>query len=140
MSGNFKYESFCSLINDGLKRESMSLRELCRRSRMDPSLLSKMLAGKRNPPQDDATLSALARALNEPEDGVFLSVGRLPSAWARLAVDRELCGRVGELVAGSAGRSARRSQSSARGFQDPRAEARRVVSLAPHSSMPDELL
>lgn len=136
MSGHFKYEGFCSLINNGLKRESMSLRELCRRSRMDPSLLSKMLAGKRNPPQDEATLSALARALNEPEDGVFLSVGRLPAAWARLVSDSELRGRVGELVVGSAGRLARSPQPAARIAPDLRAQAR----LAAHSSMPDELL
>jgi len=133
MSGNSRHEGFCAIITEGLKRESMSLRELCRRSRIDPSLLSKMLAGKRNPPQDDETLSALARALNESEDEVFLSVGRLPSSWSRLCSDRNLRCRVVEMLSGR----------TARPGAVIRAIAGSDASAGPSrrdAAMPDELL
>jgi len=132
MSVNSRQEGFCALITEGLKRESMSLRELCRRSKIDPSLLSKMLAGKRNPPQDDDTLSALARALNESEDEVFLSVGRLPSSWARLCRDRDLRARVGELMSGRTARPATVARTVGRDIA--------VVSARQTPAMPDELL
>ena len=82
--------TFAALVKSRLTEKKISLRELCRRSDMDPSLLSKTLVGKRNPPSDDGTLTRLARALDISPAEMFVSAGKIPREWRRIQSDREL--------------------------------------------------
>lgn len=82
--------TFAALVKSRLTEKKISLRELCRRSDMDPSLLSKALVGKRNPPSDDGTLTRLARALDISPAELFVSAGKIPREWRRIQSDREL--------------------------------------------------
>jgi len=91
-------ERFRILINDGLKRKNISLRALCRLARLDPSFMSKVLAGKRNPPTDTPALTALSAALDCPQEVVFIAVGRLPQAWEKLTRDAALLNQVSRLI------------------------------------------
>lgn len=81
--------TFSKLVRSRLAEKKISLRELCRRSGMDPSFLSKVLAGKRNPPSED-DLARLAGALDVSPAELFVSAGRLPREWGRLQIDRNL--------------------------------------------------
>lgn len=82
--------TFAALVKSRITGKKISLRELCRRSGMDPSLLSKALAGKRNPPSDDNTLARLARALDVSPAELFVSAGKIPRQWRRILGNREL--------------------------------------------------
>lgn len=69
---------FGKIIKAGLKRNNVSLRCLSRRVGLDPSFLSKVLAGKRNPPTEERSLIRIARYLNCDADILVLSAGRIP--------------------------------------------------------------
>ncbi|MDX6769260.1 MAG: helix-turn-helix transcriptional regulator, partial [Elusimicrobiota bacterium] len=91
---------FARLVSEALSRRGLGLRELCRRARLDPSLISKVLAGKRSPPWDEAGLRRLADALELDAALLSVAAGRLPPEWEGLARDPELLRRVGALVTG----------------------------------------
>lgn len=90
--------SFARLVTEAMALRGLGLRELCRRARVDPSFLSKVLAGKRNPPADDETLERLAAALDSDPVALFVSAGRVPGAWRSLASDPDLLARVNALA------------------------------------------
>lgn len=92
---------FARLVSDALARRGLGLRELCRRARLDPSLISKVLAGKRSPPWDEDGLRRLAQALELDVAALSVAAGRLPAEWEPLARDPELLRRVHALVAGT---------------------------------------
>lgn len=48
---------------------------------LDASYLSKVLKGKRNPPNNEKKLKYMARLLNLETDLLFLSVGRIPKKY-----------------------------------------------------------
>ncbi|MBI3289661.1 MAG: helix-turn-helix transcriptional regulator [Elusimicrobia bacterium] len=100
---------FSRLIADAMARRGLGLRELCRRARLDPSFLSKVLAGKRNPPSEEDVLRRLATALEIAPVELFVAAGRIPSEWGALATNPELLRRVDAMAAGSS----RRAMSSA---------------------------
>lgn len=90
--------TFSELVKSRLEKKKISLRELCRRSGMDPSFLSKVLAGKRNPPSEDDILARLAGALEVSPEELFVSAGRLPREWSRLQGDKRLFEHIRRLV------------------------------------------
>ncbi len=82
--------SFARLVADAMARRGLGLRELCRRADLDPSFLSKVLAGKRNPPSDEEPLRRVAEALELDPVEVIVSAGRIPTDWGALWSDAEL--------------------------------------------------
>jgi hypothetical protein len=99
--------SFARLVADVLARRGLGLRELCRRAKLDPSFFSKVLAGKRNPPSEEAVLRRVAAALELDAVEVIVSAGFIPTDWGALWSDSELVRSVHAVATG--GRPARRA-------------------------------
>jgi|GEM_PF-3194031 len=74
-------ELFISLIKNGMEKSGISLREVARFVEVDPSFLSKILAGKRSPPSDEKILKKLAEVLNLDPLRLIVSTGTIPSEW-----------------------------------------------------------
>ena len=85
---------FSKLVVEAMSRRGLGLRELCRQANLDPSFMSKVLAGKRNPPSEDDVLRRLAVALDVNPVELFVAAGRLPSEWKAIINDPELLRRV----------------------------------------------
>ncbi|PCI35136.1 MAG: hypothetical protein COB53_11305 [Elusimicrobia bacterium] len=81
-----------------MQRRGVGLRELCRAAELDPSFLSKVLAGKRNPPSDEEVLRRIAVALELDPARLITLAGRIPSEWARLFNDEFAFERVDRLL------------------------------------------
>lgn len=124
---------FARLVSDALAARGLGLRELCRRAKLDPSLISKVLAGKRSPPWDEAGLRRLAEALELDAAQLSVAAGRLPPEWAALSHDAELLRRVSALV------SSRRPAAAATSVRSVPAE-KAVYLPAPRPALSDELL
>ena len=92
---------FAFEILDSMRRQGISLRELCRLSGLDPSFFSKVLGGKRNPPSDEGALRRLARALSLDARWLIVCAGRIPAEWESLSRDKLVFGRVANVVAGN---------------------------------------
>lgn len=71
--------SFPELIESGMKQKNISLRAVAREIKLDPSFFSKVLAGKRTPPSDEATLNRLAALLGLDPLKLIISTGIIPS-------------------------------------------------------------
>jgi transcriptional regulator with XRE-family HTH domain len=69
---------FGKLVKDSLRARNISLRQLSRNVGLDPSFLSKVLAGKRNPPSEERSLVKIAHCLECDADTLVLSAGRIP--------------------------------------------------------------
>ena len=76
---NIKKE-FIILIDDALKTNRLSLRELSRRTSLDVSFLSKILSGKRNPPSSEKDIVKMAQILKINPERLLFSAGRIPSS------------------------------------------------------------
>lgn len=72
-------DTFPALVQQGLERSSLSLRELCRRAGTDPSFMSKVIRGKLSPPTDEKLLKRLAKALGQDALTLIISTGMIPS-------------------------------------------------------------
>lgn len=108
--------AFSRLVVDAMARRGLGLRELCRQAKLDPSFLSKVLAGKRNPPAEEEVLRRMAAALGTDAVELFVAAGRIPSEWKNLATNNELLRRV-DAIASS---SPRRPVASASKVPSPR--------------------
>ncbi|MEK7232634.1 MAG: helix-turn-helix transcriptional regulator [Elusimicrobiota bacterium] len=86
--------AFSRLVTDAMKRRGLGLRELCRQARLDPSFLSKVLTGKRNPPAEEEVLRRMAAVLEIDAVELFVAAGRIPAEWKNLAVNSDLLRRV----------------------------------------------
>lgn len=86
--------AFSRLVVDAMVRRGLGLRELCRQASLDPSFLSKVLAGKRNPPAEDEVLRRIAAALETDAVELFVAAGRIPPEWKSLTTNSELLHRV----------------------------------------------
>jgi transcriptional regulator with XRE-family HTH domain len=126
---------FARLVSEALARRGLGLRELCRRAKLDPSLISKVLAGKRSPPWDEDGLRRLAEALELDAAQLSVAAGRLPAGWEPLARDLELLRRVSALVSGQAARR----PPAAPAARSPAVE-KSVYFPAPRPALSDELL
>lgn len=93
---------FIRLAQRRMSDLDVSLRELCRRASLDPSFFSKVLAGKRSPPSDEAVLRRLAEALEVPAAELIVAAGRVPSEWARRLDDPEVFYSVDAQLRGAA--------------------------------------
>jgi len=100
-------ESFSRFVSEAMAGRGLGLRELCRRADLDPSFFSKVLAGKRNPPSEEAPLRRLAEALGVAPVELIVAAGRIPTDWSALWSDPELLQAVNAL-AGRTGRPSRR--------------------------------
>lgn len=89
---------FSRLVADAMARRGLGLRELCRQARLDPSFLSKVLAGKRNPPAEEEVLRRIAAALETDAVELFVAAGRIPSEWKSLTTNSELLRRVNAMA------------------------------------------
>lgn len=89
---------FSRLVTDAMARRGLGLRELCRQAKLDPSFLSKVLTGKRNPPSEDEILRRLAAVLETDAVKLFVAAGRIPSEWKSLTDNPELLRRVDALA------------------------------------------
>ncbi len=85
---------FSRLVSDAMARRGLGLRELCRQAKLDPSFLSKVLAGKRNPPSEEEVLRRMATILETDAVELFVAAGRIPSEWKSLSTNKELLRRV----------------------------------------------
>lgn len=90
--------AFSRLVTDAMARRGLGLRELCRQAKLDPSFLSKVLAGKRNPPAEEDVLRRMAAALETDAVELFVAAGRIPSEWNSLTSNPELLRRVDALA------------------------------------------
>ena len=90
--------AFSRLITDAMARRGLGLRELCRQAKLDPSFLSKVLAGKRNPPSEEETLRRIAAILETDAVELFVAAGRIPSEWKSLTSNPELLRRVDAML------------------------------------------
>lgn len=95
---------FSRLVSGAMERRGLGLRELCRRAKLDPSFLSKVLAGKRNPPAEEDVLRRIADALETDAVELFVAAGRIPSEWNSLTTNSELLRRVNALASSASHR------------------------------------
>lgn len=128
---------FARLVSDAIARRGLGLRELCRRAKLDPSLISKVLAGKRSPPWDEDGLRRLAEVLELDAAQLAVAAGRLPAEWEPLRRDPELLRRVTDIVTGASPRR----PASPRPSSPVLARAAAPVHLpAPRPALSEELL
>ncbi|MDD5304838.1 MAG: helix-turn-helix transcriptional regulator [Elusimicrobia bacterium] len=85
---------FSRLVTAAMSRRGLGLRELCRQARLDPSFLSKVLTGKRNPPAEEEVLRRIAAVLETDAVELFVAAGRIPAEWRGLTTNGELLRRV----------------------------------------------
>ncbi len=90
--------AFSRLVTDAMARRGLGLRELCRQAKLDPSFLSKVLTGKRNPPSEEDTLRRIANILETDAVELFIAAGRIPSEWKSLSNNPELLRRVDAMM------------------------------------------
>ncbi|MBI5200901.1 MAG: helix-turn-helix domain-containing protein [Elusimicrobia bacterium] len=93
---------FAEMVRRRMEARGLGLRELCRGVELDPSFFSKVLAGKRSPPSEDAVLRRIARFLELDACEVIVAAGRIPREWDRLWTDKPLLETVHRLVQGTA--------------------------------------
>ncbi len=96
---------FSRLVSAAMERRGLGLRELCRRAKLDPSFLSKVLAGKRNPPAEEEVLRRLAGILETDAVELFVAAGRIPSEWRNLSSNKELLRRVDAMASSTVHRA-----------------------------------
>jgi len=89
---------FSRLVVEAMKLRGLGLRELCRQAKLDPSFLSKVLAGKRNPPSEEDVLRRMAVVLETDAVTLFVAAGRIPQEWKRLHENPDLLRRVDQLA------------------------------------------
>ncbi len=102
MSASMERElPFAEMVRRRMDSRGLGLRELCRGVDLDPSFFSKVLAGKRSPPSEDAVLRRIARFLELDACEVIVAAGRIPREWDRLWTDKPLMETVHRLCAGA---------------------------------------
>ncbi len=83
-----------------MAREGYTLRSFCRAVELDPSFFSKVLAGKRSPPSDEAVLRRIAAQLGLDGAELIVSAGRIPQEWSGLWTEPGLFALVHETACG----------------------------------------
>lgn len=97
--------AFSRIVAEAMKHRGLGLRELCRRAKLDPSFLSKVLRGERNPPSDEETLRRIAEILETDAVGLLVAAGRIPSEWRSLTTNSELLRRVNAMASSAVPRA-----------------------------------
>jgi transcriptional regulator with XRE-family HTH domain len=122
---------FSRRVADGLKKRGLTLRELCRAVRIDPSFFSKVLAGKRSPPVEEDVLRRIAAALELDAAELVVSAGRIPAEWAGIVTDTELFERVHAAATGEAPRKIPVSKA-VEAEEEPLRESRHAAKRLPY--------
>lgn len=102
---------FSRIVVEAMKLRGLGLRELCRQAKLDPSFLSKVLRGERNPPADEETLRRIAAILDTDAVGLLVAAGRIPSEWRSLTTNSELLRRVNALASSAVSRTSQPQNS-----------------------------
>jgi len=95
---------FSRIVIEAMKLRGLGLRELCRQAKLDPSFLSKVLRGERNPPAEEETLRRIAEILETDAVELLVAAGRIPSEWRSLTTNSELLRRVNAMASSAAPR------------------------------------
>ncbi len=90
--------AFSRLVVEAMARRGLGLRELCRQAKLDPSFLSKVLTGKRNPPAEEEVLRRMAAVLETDAVELLVAAGRIPSEWRHLTNNPDLLRRVDAMM------------------------------------------
>ncbi len=96
---------FSRIVVEAMKLRGLGLRELCRQAKLDPSFLSKVLMGKRNPPSEEETLRRIAAILDTDAVELLVAAGRIPSEWRSPPTNSELLRRVNALASSTVHRA-----------------------------------
>ena len=126
---------FAVKVGEALDRSGLTLRGLCRETGVDPSFLSKVLAGKRSPPSEEPVLRRIAAVLGVDAAELIVSAGRIPSEWSRLWDEPELFRSVHRQV--STGRTDRTEAPRA---ERPAPGSRPTALPMPARTLAEELL
>lgn len=116
--------SFARRVAEGMERAGLSLRQVARDADLDPSFLSKVLAGKRTPPSDEKALRRLAKVLGIDPDLLIVSTGLIPSELQGVLEDPEILkslrgGRPGMSAPGPSPSPARAERPPVRAKPEP---------------------
>lgn len=129
---------FAERVLEAMSARGLGLRELCRQAELDPSFLSKVLAGKRSPPWDEAVIRRVAGVLAVDAAELIISAGRIPAEWGRLWKDPELFERMNLLATGRAAAPVRRESRPA--VRPVASETPRVELKPSRKDLSEELL
>lgn len=129
---------FARRVQQGLERSGLGLRQLCRAVELDPSFFSKVLSGKRTPPDDDA-IRRIAKELALDPVELIVSAGRIPSEWEGVFEDQDLFERLNAVAAGASKKSPQPAAERPRPAPQPAPPTRQIFRPAP-SKFSEELL
>lgn len=90
---------FAARVSRGMRERGFSLRGFCRAAGIDPSFFSKVLSGKRSPPEE-AILRRIAQLLEVPPAELIVLAGRIPSEWRAVWADPQLFHDMNSLAMG----------------------------------------
>lgn len=130
--------SFARLVGEAMASRALGLRELCRRADLDPSFLSKVLAGKRNPPWEEEPLRRLADALGLDPVELIVAAGRIPSEWGAVRSDGALFRAVHAVATGRRPAAPRRDHAPVAPSHAP--SPRGAVPVVAPKGLSEELL
>ena len=128
---------FTELVEDAMRSRGIGLRALCRDLKLDPSFFSKVLAGKRSPPSEEAVLRRLAALLGLDPIELVVSTGRIPEEWVSLLREPATIETLRALAAGMKTPRPARAAPRAVPMPAPVAAPRRPQAAA---ALSDELL
>jgi transcriptional regulator with XRE-family HTH domain len=83
------YKDFIQKIFVALKEKKVTLKKVSSYAGIDISYLSKILSGKRNPPDDEETIVKIAKILDIDEDELIFSAGRIPKKYQKNFSNKE---------------------------------------------------
>lgn len=133
-------DAFSRLVSSAMERRGLGLRELCRLAGLDPSLLSKILAGKRGPPSAEEPLRRLAAALELDAVAVIVAAGLIPADWEALRSDAALLRAVHDVATGRGGAPRPSPARPAAVARPPRAGRATPPPILPGRGLSEELL
>jgi len=88
------FRTFVNVVCEEMKKKKIGIRELARRTGLDPSYISKMLQGKRNPPFNEININKIAEVLDINADVLTIYSGRIPSNLQKLFESREFINKI----------------------------------------------
>jgi len=129
-------DPFAVRVEAGLRGRGLTLRGLCREAGLDPSFFSKVLAGKRSPPSDEAMLRRIAEILGLDAVELIVAAGRIPAEWRALLEDAEIFRDVHARAAAAPSSAMRPIGGTRPPIRPPEA----VPELPPRKGLSEELL
>lgn len=131
---------FPQRVSEAMARRGYTLRSFCRAVELDPSFFSKVLAGKRSPPSEEAVLRRIAGHLGLDAAELIVAAGRIPSEWSGLWTDAALFARVHGLAGSIPARDAQPPRQERAPAPEPPARRDHQPVFKRRESLADELL